>query len=75
LPILPPTLFMAGQYDSAFRFATLEPMKTAVRNLRKTVVLPGCGHWLQQERSAVVSREMVDFLHSEAARREERRAQ
>jgi pimeloyl-ACP methyl ester carboxylesterase len=57
---------MAGEQDSAFRFATLDPMKAAVRNLRKTVVLPATGHWLQQERSALVNREIVAFLRSEA---------
>jgi pimeloyl-ACP methyl ester carboxylesterase len=73
-PILPPTLFIAGEYDSAYRFAKLDPMKAALRNLRKTVIIPGCGHWLQQERSALVSREMVDFLQRETALREESRA-
>ncbi|HMJ56756.1 MAG TPA: alpha/beta hydrolase [Polyangiaceae bacterium] len=66
LPILPPALFMAGEQDSAFRFATLDPMKAAVRNLRKTVVLPATGHWLQQERSALVNGEIVAFLRSQA---------
>jgi pimeloyl-ACP methyl ester carboxylesterase len=67
-PILPPTLFMTGEYDSAFRFATIDPMKNAVRNLRRTVVIPGAGHWITQESAALVNREMVNFLNSEAAR-------
>ena len=28
----------------------------------KVVLLPGCGHWGQQERSAEVNAEMIDFL-------------
>jgi pimeloyl-ACP methyl ester carboxylesterase len=60
---------MAGEYDSAFRFAKMEPMQAAVRNLRKTLVIPGCGHWLQQERSALVSQEIVGFLRDEATRK------
>ncbi|HMI83197.1 MAG TPA: alpha/beta hydrolase [Polyangiaceae bacterium] len=74
LPILPPTLFMAGEYDSAFRFAKLEPMKAAVRNLRKILILPRCGHWLQQERSEVVTQAMVSFLASETQGGEDRKS-
>jgi pimeloyl-ACP methyl ester carboxylesterase len=33
-----------------------------VPNLRKTVMLPGCGHWTQQERPEEVNAVMVDFL-------------
>jgi pimeloyl-ACP methyl ester carboxylesterase len=28
----------------------------------KVVLLPGCGHWIQQERPAEVNAEMIDFL-------------
>lgn len=33
-----------------------------VPNLRKTVMLPGCGHWTQQERPGEVNEAMVEFL-------------
>jgi pimeloyl-ACP methyl ester carboxylesterase len=72
-PIAAPTLFLAGEYDSAFRFAKTEPMQTAVPHLRKIVVIPGCGHWLQQERAEQVSREMIEFLQNETADRRDRR--
>jgi pimeloyl-ACP methyl ester carboxylesterase len=29
---------------------------------RKVVLLPGYGHWIQQERPAEVNAEMIDFL-------------
>ncbi|MBI3781642.1 MAG: alpha/beta hydrolase [candidate division NC10 bacterium] len=31
-------------------------------NLRKLVMLPGCGHWTQQERPAKVNAELLAFL-------------
>jgi pimeloyl-ACP methyl ester carboxylesterase len=33
-----------------------------VPKLRGSVMLPGCGHWTQQERAAEVSAAMIDFL-------------
>jgi pimeloyl-ACP methyl ester carboxylesterase len=33
-----------------------------VPELRKTVMLPGCGHWTQQERPEAVNAEMIEFL-------------
>jgi pimeloyl-ACP methyl ester carboxylesterase len=33
-----------------------------VPGLRETVVLPGCGHWTQQERPDEVSARLIGFL-------------
>jgi pimeloyl-ACP methyl ester carboxylesterase len=33
-----------------------------VPNLSRTVMLPGCGHWTQQERAAEVNAAMIEFL-------------
>ena len=33
-----------------------------VPKLRKTIILPGCGHWTQQERPAEVNAAMLEFL-------------
>jgi pimeloyl-ACP methyl ester carboxylesterase len=33
-----------------------------VPNLRKTIMLPGCGHWTQQERPKEVNVAMIEFL-------------
>jgi pimeloyl-ACP methyl ester carboxylesterase len=33
-----------------------------VPNLRKTIMLPGCGHWTQQERPAEVNTALLEFL-------------
>jgi pimeloyl-ACP methyl ester carboxylesterase len=35
-----------------------------VPNLRRTIMLPGCGHWTQQERPAEVNAAMLEFLKS-----------
>jgi len=40
-------------------------MEAAVPNLRKVVLLPGCGHWTQQERADDVNAELIDFLRRE----------
>ena len=61
-----PALFMGGQRDSAVLFGSVEPMKASLPNLRKVVLLPGCGHWTQQERPAKVDAELMDFLRRES---------
>jgi pimeloyl-ACP methyl ester carboxylesterase len=33
-----------------------------VPNLRKTIMLPSCGHWTQQERPAEVNAALLEFL-------------
>jgi pimeloyl-ACP methyl ester carboxylesterase len=33
-----------------------------VPHLRGTIMLPGCGHWTQQERPGEVNTAMIDFL-------------
>jgi pimeloyl-ACP methyl ester carboxylesterase len=57
-----PVLFMGGAEEAAVRFGDLEPMRHALPQLEKALVLPGCGHWLQQERAETVNREMIAFL-------------
>jgi pimeloyl-ACP methyl ester carboxylesterase len=56
-----PTLFIGGDRDTATRFVDLKPMERAVADLR-SVVIPGCGHWIQQERPDVVNDELLAFL-------------
>ncbi|MFI6576734.1 alpha/beta fold hydrolase [Nocardiopsis sp. NPDC050513] len=38
------------------------PMSTIAPHMRAPVVLPGCGHWTQQERPAEVNTALLDFL-------------
>lgn len=60
-----PVLFIGGANEAAVRFGSLEPMKASLPNLRKTVVLEYCGHWLQQEKPEEVNREIIAFLDHE----------
>jgi pimeloyl-ACP methyl ester carboxylesterase len=60
-----PALFVGGRRDPAVLFGKLEPMETAVPNLRRIVLLPDCGHWTQQERPGDVNDELLDFLRRE----------
>ena len=57
-----PALFVVGERDPVLGFMRTDAMKTHVPNLRKTVAVPGCGHWTQQERPAEVNRELIEFL-------------
>ncbi|MDE3094975.1 MAG: alpha/beta hydrolase [Chloroflexota bacterium] len=57
-----PALFVAGEKDGVMRFTSVEPMKQLVPDMRKLVMLPGCGHWTQQERPAEVNAELIAFL-------------
>jgi pimeloyl-ACP methyl ester carboxylesterase len=67
LQVTQPALFVTGELDSAYRFSSLEPMREMVPGLRGITVLPGCGHWTQQERPEEVNRGLVDFLRTEHA--------
>ena len=37
-------------------------LNTFVPELRATIMLPGCGHWTQQERAAEVNVALLEFL-------------
>jgi pimeloyl-ACP methyl ester carboxylesterase len=59
-----PTLFVAGERDvtiTMYRDA-FEAMPQTVPGLRQQVLLPGAGHWIQQERPEEVNCLLVDFL-------------
>ena len=62
--ILLPTLFIAGESDAVIEF--MQPACLALNknipNLRKKVLLPGVGHWTQQEAPAEVNRHILNFL-------------
>jgi pimeloyl-ACP methyl ester carboxylesterase len=61
-----PALFIAGDRDGviARMKPQLERLGETVPGLRKRVLLPGCGHWTQQERPAEVNAELIAFLRS-----------
>lgn len=61
-----PALYMVGDRDLVLSFKGMDRLVPNLANfvpgLRATTVLPGCGHWTQQERPAEVSSTMIDFL-------------
>src|SRR5579863_1349002 len=61
-----PALYIAGDRDFvAAAFSQFISKQSAmVPKLRPAIMLPGCGHWTQQERAPEVSAAMIDFLRS-----------
>jgi pimeloyl-ACP methyl ester carboxylesterase len=66
LPVTVPALYIAGDRDPVLAFPGMDRLlpnlASFVPQLRRTLILPGCGHWTQQERAAEVSAAMIDFL-------------
>jgi pimeloyl-ACP methyl ester carboxylesterase len=65
-PVTVPALYLAGDRDLVVAFsggpAMLDGLRGAVPGLREARLLPGCGHWTQQERPQEVSAAMIDFI-------------
>jgi pimeloyl-ACP methyl ester carboxylesterase len=63
-----PALFVAGERDLVLAFRgmdqVLQTLTRSIPNLRKSMILPGCGHWTQQERPVEVNAAMLEFLKS-----------
>jgi pimeloyl-ACP methyl ester carboxylesterase len=59
-----PTLYVAGLDDPVVEFgrAGVDNIESSVPNLWKKVLLPGVGHWTQQEAPQDVNRLMIEFL-------------
>jgi pimeloyl-ACP methyl ester carboxylesterase len=57
-----PALFLVGQRDHVRRLTPPDIMDGLVTDLRGHVVLPGCGHWTQQERPLEVNEALLSFL-------------
>ena len=63
-----PALYVAGDRDLVVTFRGMDQLipnlSKFIPQLRATIMLPGCGHWTQQERPAEVNAAMIDFLRS-----------
>jgi pimeloyl-ACP methyl ester carboxylesterase len=61
-----PALFIAGEKDGVIMLAAdaLKSMPNYVTNLSVNQLIPGIGHWTQQEAPEEVNSLMIDFLHS-----------
>jgi pimeloyl-ACP methyl ester carboxylesterase len=64
--LLQPTLYVGGTDDAVVEFARpyVDNLEKSVPNLWNKVLLPGVGHWTEQEAPTEVNRLMVDFLVS-----------
>jgi pimeloyl-ACP methyl ester carboxylesterase len=62
-----PALFIAGDHDMVMAAPPgmdqhLANLRQLVPTLRDVRILPGCGHWTQQERPSEVSAAIIDFI-------------
>ena len=57
-----PALFLTGELDSVRSFMPAEAMQGWVTDLREEIVVPGAGHWVQQEAPAAVNAALLRFL-------------
>ena len=64
--VLVPALYVAGDRDLVVHMPRMGQLianlKFFVPNLKRTIMLEGCGHWTQQERADEVNAALVDFL-------------
>jgi pimeloyl-ACP methyl ester carboxylesterase len=63
-----PALYMAGDRDLVLSFRGMDQLLPALKqfvpNLRDAIILPGCGHWTQQERASEVNTALTKFVQS-----------
>src|SRR5262249_31329228 len=66
--VMVPALYVAGDRDLVVRFRGMDQLlpnlAKFVPQLRRTIILPGCGHWTQQERANEVNAAIIEFLRS-----------
>lgn len=66
-----PSVFISGERDPV-RFQTkrnFDELNVNVPKLTKTVLIPECGHWTQQEKPAQVSAALLEFLQAVTAKK------
>jgi pimeloyl-ACP methyl ester carboxylesterase len=63
-----PALYIAGDRDLVVTFRGMDQLipnlAKHVPDLRGTMMLPGCGHWTQQERADEVNAALIEFLRA-----------
>jgi pimeloyl-ACP methyl ester carboxylesterase len=57
-----PAFFLTGERDPVRRFMPAEAMHGWVTDLRGEVVVPGAGHWVQQQEPGAVNAALLEFL-------------
>lgn len=64
VPIRQPALFIAGERDPVLTWnrGQLDQMRRLMPGLKETIILPDCGHWVQQERPRELNEILLRFL-------------
>jgi pimeloyl-ACP methyl ester carboxylesterase len=57
-----PAMFLTGELDPVRRFMPAEAMDGWVTDLRANIVVPGAGHWVQQQEPERVNAALLEFL-------------
>jgi pimeloyl-ACP methyl ester carboxylesterase len=60
--VVQPALFLTGELDPVRRFMPAAAMRGWVDDLRAEIVVPGVGHWVQQQAPDAVNASLLDFL-------------
>ena len=65
-PIDVPALFIGGEKDGPTMWgaASIAKFDVTLPKLHKSIILPGCGHWVQQERAEAVNSALIEFLRT-----------
>ena len=66
--VMVPAIYIAGEQDLVVKFPGMDQLianlKQFVPQLQKTIILPDCGHWTQQEKPDAVNSALLAFLKS-----------
>ena len=59
-----PSLFMAGELDGVIAMSrqAFDNLEDSMPSLKQKILIPGAGHWVQQERPAEVNDLIIEFL-------------
>ncbi len=57
-----PSMFLTGELDPVRTFMPVEAMDGLVTGMRARIVVPGAGHWVQQQAPEAVNEALLGFL-------------
>jgi len=60
--VVAPAMFLTGELDPVRNFMPAEAMNGWVTDLRRRIVIPEAGHWLQQQAPQAVNTALLEFL-------------
>lgn len=68
IPVSIPALYLVGERDTGLSIPGMKEiiasMPSLVTDLRGSIVVPECGHWLPQERPSALTDAIIDFANS-----------